>query len=374
MLGERELGLEGTARKVIASVQSAGVSDPLVDEDESGRVGDDQVSEDGARIGAGVVGIGHQGIAFGAAELPGQLSPERVDDRAVRLLPGLPRSQLVADNCDALDRSAEEVGWLLVEQPLHVLRKGGEIISAEEMPDREHGVRLAATESGLQVDHGRRVAVAGQPACRESKEGTQAIGEIGAREELDRVGVVAGADTVGNLMQVGRELGTGKVAAGDVCMRAKDLSPRHQVGGGESGHRRGVAGVAARFLAVGGTLHVETQLAHTVGLGRGVYGSQQPLTGIECPVGVIGTERLLVRPLVAYLAHFSGEVLLGSRENLAEGEPKGSQTLSEDPQLHLGIGAFVGLAAHAITGGEQFGPIGHFGREQGKQHPVDHRG
>ena len=88
---------------------------------------------------------------------------------------------------------------------------------------------LAATEVRLQVDHRRGVLVAGQPPHRAVDQVAQALGQVGAREELDRLGVVL-ARVVGrrDLVEVGGELGGLEVAGRDVVVGREDLAPRPQ--------------------------------------------------------------------------------------------------------------------------------------------------
>ena len=67
--------------------------------------------------------------AFAAAELPGQLTPDRVDVRAVGLRSTPEGRKVVADERDAL-RPPERPVWRLAEQLLELLRE-----LAERRPD-----------------------------------------------------------------------------------------------------------------------------------------------------------------------------------------------------------------------------------------------
>ena len=98
---------------------------------------------------------------------------------------------------------------------------------------------LAAAEVRLQVDHRRGVLVAGQTPHRAADQVTQTFGEVGAREELDRLGVVlAGVLGRGDLVEVGGELGGLEVAGRDVIVRRQDLAPRAQPAGFGRDRRR----------------------------------------------------------------------------------------------------------------------------------------
>ena len=58
--------------------------------------------------------------------------------------------------------------------------------AGEQVIERQHRVRLAAAEVGLQLDH-RVAALAGEAPHRADQQPLQALGEVGAAEELDRV-------------------------------------------------------------------------------------------------------------------------------------------------------------------------------------------
>ena len=170
------------------------------------------------------VGLGDERVRLRAAELPGQLAPDRVDLGAV-VLGHAGRAEVVADDGDAVDLGARvAVGG---QQLLGLLREVAHRKAGGDVPQRQHRVGLAATEVGLQVDDRRGVVVTRQAADRAADEVAQALGQVGALEELDRVGVV-GVDLAagGDLVEVGGELRGVEVAGGDVVVRLEHLAPR----------------------------------------------------------------------------------------------------------------------------------------------------
>ena len=86
------------------------------------------------------------------------------------------------------------------------------------MIQRKNGVRLAAAEVGLEL-HDRIAARAVEALDRPDQEPSQALGEVGTAEELDRLPVFVGALAEVDLPQVGRELGLLISAAGYVLVR-----------------------------------------------------------------------------------------------------------------------------------------------------------
>ena len=137
---------------------------------------------------------------------------------------------MVADDGDAIDLGGRvAVGG---QKFLGLLREAPDGKSGGDVPEREHRVGLAATEVGLQVDDRRGVVVARESTDGAADEVAKAFREIGAPEELDRVGVV-GVDLTarGDLVEVGRELGGVEVAGGDVVVGLEHLTPRAQACG-----------------------------------------------------------------------------------------------------------------------------------------------
>ena len=97
------------------------------------------------------------------------------------------------------------------------------------MHDRQHGVGLAATEGGLQLDD-RVAAIAGQALGHRREQGAHALGDEGALEEQHRVLVLRRGGAVMDTGDVGRELGTNEGAPMDILVRDGDFAPGLQVG------------------------------------------------------------------------------------------------------------------------------------------------
>ena len=354
LLGEGELGVEAAAGQAVAPVQAAGVGDPFVDEDEGGGVAADEGAQGGTGVGAGAVGLRDELVGLGAAELPGELAPQRVNDRSVRLGGGLPGGDLVADDGDAPDPVGDRgVGEQLLDVLGEVLERG----RAGQVPGGEHGVGLAAAEGGLKVDDGLGVGVPGQPPGGHGQEGLEPLGEVGALEEAGGVAVLLTALPVGDLVQVGGVLGLAVVAGDDVGVGADDVLPGCEAVLPEAGHGDGARpGVAPGGGVEGGVQRVPFHGTDLVGLGGGVDGPQEALGGVEGAIGVVHAEGAVVRPFVADLAQLAGEVLLAAGEDPAEEESEVPNAFGDDAQLALGVGGFVGPVRPAVLPGEEVGP------------------
>ena len=115
--------------------------------------------------------------------------------------------------------------------------------AGEQVVKRQHRVRLAAAEVGLELHH-RVAALAGEALHRAYQHPFQALGEIGAAEELDRVPVLVGALAEMHLPEVGGELGLLVAAAGHILVRRDHLTP-----GLEVARRRALDGGRRRSCA-----------------------------------------------------------------------------------------------------------------------------
>ena len=115
------------------------------------------------------------------------------------------------------------------------------------MVEREHAVRLAAAEGGLELDHGLAVK-AGHTAQRLHEQALHALGHIRAPEELHGVAVLERPLATRHLRQVGGELGVAVAALRNVLMRLHHVTPAGQpfhrdglrlgLGGGDGLRRR----------------------------------------------------------------------------------------------------------------------------------------
>ena len=102
--------------------------------------------------------------------------------------------------------------------------------AGEQVIERQHRVGLAAAEVGLELHH-RVAALAGEALHRADQQPLQALGEIGAAEELHRVPVLVRPFAEMHLPQVGRELGLLVAAAGHVLVRGHHLAPGLEAAG-----------------------------------------------------------------------------------------------------------------------------------------------
>ena len=75
------------------------------------------------------------------------------------------------------------------QQILCVLREVPDRKAGRHVPECKHRVGLAATKVGLQVNHGRGVVITGESPHCPSDQVTETLGEVGALEEFDGIGV-----------------------------------------------------------------------------------------------------------------------------------------------------------------------------------------
>ena len=134
--------------------------------------------------------------------------------------------EMVADKRDSSDISRDR---LIAKQLLEVLRVIGERPTRGEVPHREHGVRLAATEGGLQIDNGRSARVSRESASCPDEQVPQPFGEIGALEKCDGIcvfGILPISLTASHIVQVGCELSRLEAAGGDIRVGLEHITPR----------------------------------------------------------------------------------------------------------------------------------------------------
>ena len=186
------------------------------------------------------------------------------------------------------------------------------------MVERQHRVRLAAPEVGLQLHH-RVAAFAGEALDAARQQPLQAFGEERAPEELPGVAVLLRALAQVNLPQVRGELRLLVAAAGHVGVRGHHLAP-----GLESpvAYRLDKPAYCPTLLPAHLLVeHPPAQLQlHLCGLGRlgGGNRGEKTFHGVEGAVGVVAGEALLVSPLVAPVAKLIYQAALGGTEGVAE--------------------------------------------------------
>jgi hypothetical protein len=155
--------------------------------------------------------------------LPGKLAPDGVDVGAV-VFGRAGRAEMVADDGNPVDLGADVT--VVGEQLLGFLGDLSDWQSGCDVPQGEHRVCLAAAEIGLQIDHGGRVVVARESADSSADEVGQVFGEVGAAEELHRIGVAGILFAAeGDFVKVGGKFGGGEVSGSDVVVRWQYFAP-----------------------------------------------------------------------------------------------------------------------------------------------------
>ena len=315
-LGEGELRLEAARRQVALVVELARVGHPLVDQDQARPVLVEQLAQHVA--GAGrllVVGLDARERLL-AAELPGQLAPQRAHDGAVGLGDGIAGRDLVAHQHHAPGGRQRLCARLLHHAvdarpaPWAQCRRTGDRAPASSASCRRRNWSGAARP-------GRRPA--GEAPHRAHQHPLQALGEIGAAEELDRVLVFVGPFAEVHLPEIGGELGLLVAAAGHVLVRRHHFAPGLEVTRRRALDRRAgaLALFASHLLVEAQAQELHLHLLDLVGLRRR-DGGQQPPGRVERAVGVVAGEGLLVRPLVAMVAQLADQAALGRPQRLAE--------------------------------------------------------
>ena len=306
-LGERELCLEQPTRHGSLGVRRvgelAGISDPLVDQNDGRAELREQLAHQVAGVGAGAVGVGDDRVPLRTAELPGQLAPQRVHHSAVRLVGRRRRRDLVAHECGLAHRSAQDVGVLAGQQVLHALRELVQRTPGEQVPHREHRVGLAASERGLQVDHRVGGLRARYPVHRAAQQLLETVGEVRATEELDRVLVFLGRVSLHcHRVQVRRELGIAVATRSYVRMWLEHLAPGRQLGVRRAGQRSGCSHCFSSLLLEVAAEDVLPGCADRIRLADCADRSHDPFDGVQGADGIIGREGLEVCDVVAYVA------------------------------------------------------------------------
>src|SRR3990172_1884826 len=96
------------------------------------------------------------------------------------------------------------------------------------MVERQHRVRLSATEVGLELHH-RVAALSREPLHRTDEELLQALGEIGTAEEFGRLLVLVCTFSQVHLPEVRSKLSLLVPAAGHIPVRIHHLAPRLEI-------------------------------------------------------------------------------------------------------------------------------------------------
>ena len=218
----------------------------------------------------------------------------------------------------------------------------------EQVVQGKHGVGLAAPEVGLQLDDGV-AAPTGEAADGTGQQALQALRQVGAPEELGRVAVLVRPFAQVHLPEVGRELGLLVPAARDVLVGRDDLPPRLEAGcgGAFDGGPRPSAPLPARLLVEAHPQQLHLEPLELVRLRRR-YRGEEPAHRVQCPVGVVAGEALLVGPLVAVATQLPDEAPFRRTENPAKDIVPGLPHQLEQPG-HVPLGRGL-LRQHRILG------------------------
>src|SRR5262249_6325169 len=159
----------------------------------------EKLDERRSRTRTRAIRVRDEGIRLCAAELPRELAPQCVDGDAPALLVGTSgRDHLTNQHSRVGRRWSFDLGvgehrldpWKLVRW-----------VSRREVVERDHRVRLAAPEVGLQLDNGVATLLAKAPHGVEQQL-PQTIRQESAAEKLDRFAVLVSRLIAPDLMQV----------------------------------------------------------------------------------------------------------------------------------------------------------------------------
>ena len=166
----------------------------------------------------------------------------------------------------------------------------------------------------------------------------QAFRQVGPPKELDRVPVLVRPFAQVHLPEVGRELGLLVAPARDVLVGGDDLPPWLEAGRGSAsdGGARLPAPFPARLLVEAHPQQLHLEPLELIGLRRR-YRGEKPAHGVQCPIGVIAGEALLVGPLVAVAAQLTDETPFRRPENRAKDVVPGLPHQLEQPG-HVPLG------------------------------------
>ena len=190
---------------------------------------------------------------------------------------------------------------------------------------------LAATEVGLQLNDGV-AAPSREAADCPDQQALQAFRQVGPPKELDRIAVLIRPFAQVHLPEVRSELGLLIAPARDVLVGCDDLPPWLEAGGDSAsdGGARLPAPFPTRLLVEAHPQQFHLEPFELVRLRRR-YRGEKPAHGVQCPIGVIAREALLVGPFVAVVTQLTDETPVRPPENRAKDVVPGLPHQLEQP-------------------------------------------
>ena len=166
----------------------------------------------------------------------------------------------------------------------------------------------------------------------------QAFRQVGPPKELDRVPVLVRPFAQMYLPEVGCELGLLVAPARDVLVGCDDLPPWLEAGGDSAsdGGARLPSPFPARLLVEAHPQQLHLEPLELIGLRRR-YRGEETAHRIQCPIGIIAGEALLVGPFVAVAAQLTDETPFRRSENRAKDVVPGLPHQLEQPG-HVPLG------------------------------------
>src|SRR2546421_12812612 len=174
------------------------------------------------------------------------------------------------------------------------------------MVEREQRVCLPTTKVCVEIDD-KITSATVQALQRAGQQLPQPVRQECPLKEVARDTILVGAHPLMYLRQVSSELGQLIAARGNVGLWRYNLAPGTQAHGrlALNGCNRDFARLIARLFLEAYAQQFLFLSFNLAGLLGGRDGSEQSLDAVQCAIGIIRTEGLLVRPLVACLTQLA---------------------------------------------------------------------
>ena len=295
-----------------------------------------------ARTRAALVRLPKALISGRSTELPGELAPERAHLNAV-IDAWLRGREGGSDKDYALD--GRDLGYPRLRQDRLDAGEFRRVCAGHEVVEREHRVRLAAAEVGLEIDDRLALRFAREALECYTEKVRETGGQEGAFEEGAGIEILGGPHSSGDLAEIGGELRLGVSAGCDVRVGLDDLAPWSQPCNSGALDREG--NLALRLLLgrrlPRGAKDFGAHPRERRRLIRGADRGSEARHRVERTLGVCrreGTVRRRMRPAVADLLELADVVALGLPERLAEHR---APMVRHRAEQEVGIGKLVPL-------------------------------